>query len=285
MFTTIISTNELFENLSRLDWVLLDCRFDLSNPSWGYQDYLVSHIPGAVYADVNKHLSGTAHPTSGRHPLPNPTDFASQLNAWGINPSSQVVVYDTSYGAFASRAWFLMKLNGHNNVALLDGGFNKWLREYRPVFSATHANQSTSFPLPDILHFELTASAQEILNSLHNPAFSLIDARSKERFSGTVEPIDSIAGHIPGALNRFYGDNLNQDGTLKTPTQLFKEFSALLNGNSAQNAVVYCGSGVTACLHLIALEHAGLYGARLYPGSWSHWIKDPERPVATGLDE
>ncbi|MCX8023718.1 MAG: sulfurtransferase [Thermanaerothrix sp.] len=280
-YTTLISSQDLFSNLNRQDWVIVDCRFDLMQPEWGFLSYQESHIPGAIYADLDHDLSGLRTPLTGRHPLPEPDVFCQRLGQWGIDHTKQVVVYDTVGGAFAARLWWMLRLFQHEAVAVLDGGFNRWVHQGFPIEKGIHTNPPTTFHAQP--NWDLMVTTSEIEQHLRSPRFLLIDARAPERYRGETEPIDPVAGHIPGAVNRFHQDNLNSDGTFKSPVTLREEFTALLSDTPPDKVVVYCGSGVTSCHHLLAMEIAGLRGARLYVGSWSEWICDPSHPIATGI--
>jgi thiosulfate/3-mercaptopyruvate sulfurtransferase len=282
IFTTLISPQDVLSNLHRQDWVIVDCRFDLMQPEWGFLSYQEGHIPKAVYADLDRDLSGPRTPLTGRHPLPDPEVFCQRLSRWGIDHTKQVVVYDTVGGAFAARLWWMLRLFNHKAVAVLNGGFDHWVRQGYPVEKDIHT------PPPTIFHaqpnWDLMVTTLEIEQHLRRPRFLLIDARAPERYRGETEPIDPVAGHIPGAVNRFHQNNLNPDGTFKSPMTLREEFTALLGSTPPEQVVVYCGSGVTSCHHILAMEIAGLPGARLYVGSWSEWIRDPNHPVATGTE-
>lgn len=275
MFSTIISTGTLAENLADPDWTIVDCRFDLARPDWGFQAYQDNHIPGSVYAHLDHDLAGPITPRTGRHPLPDVQVIAKRLGAWGIGENTQVVVYDSAGGAFADRLWWELRFLGHDKVAVLDGGIPKWLREGRPVKSGVETRASVNFiPHP---RWNIIASADEVDSIRQDPNFVLIDARAAERYRGEYEPIDPVAGHIPGAINRFHGLNLGKDGTFLPPDTLRMQFEELLAGKKPDHVVVYCGSGVTSIHHILAMELAGLPGARLYPGSWSEWIRDDNR--------
>lgn len=280
MYTTLISTNDLAAHLHDPDWVILDCRFDTDDKNWGREDYQHYHIPGAVFADLEKDMCGAITPTSGRHPLPVPDFLVENFRRFGINKNSQVVVYDSATGGMAGRAWFLLKLYGHSSVALLDGGLPIWLAEGRETIDVVKKLPRGNFNgIPDM---KKVASLKEVRGLAEDPHGMLIDARSPERFRGEVEPIDAIAGRIPGAVNRFYGNNVDADGLFLPADVLKREFSTLLGKEKPENAVVYCGSGVTACHHLVAMAHAGLSLPKLYAGSWSEWIGDPSNPIAKG---
>ncbi len=276
MYATIISTEELSHHLADPGWAIIDCRFDLAKPDWGFNSYQEAHIPGAGYAHLDRDLAGPITPQTGRHPLPDVTEMASRLGSWGIGSNTQVVVYDTAGGAFADRLWWLLRFLGHKQAAVLDGGFPKWQRESRPVASGVERRAPATFiPHPD---GSMVADAAEVERIRQDPAFRLVDARTGERYRGEKEPIDPVAGHIPGAVNRFHGLNLSQEGVFLPPNVLRQEFAALLGSTPPENVVVYCGSGVTSIHHILAMELAGMPGARLYPGSWSEWIRDPKQP-------
>lgn len=279
-YTTLVPTDTLSAHLDDPQWVIVDCRFELKDPDWGPAEYQKAHIPGAVYAHLDHDLAGPVTHATGRHPLPDPEQFKIRLSSWGIDDGKQVVVCDTAGGAYAARLWWMLRRFGHTAVAVLDGGFPKWTREGRP----TRAGVETRAPA----QFEGTprvgwvAAAQEVDLIRLDPAYRLIDARTPVRFRGEQEPIDPISGRIPGAVNRFHGENLAPDGTFLPPDELRAQFEALLGGVPPERAVVYCGSGVTSAHHLVAMEHAGLKGARLYVGSWSEWIRDERRARAVG---
>jgi thiosulfate/3-mercaptopyruvate sulfurtransferase len=279
-YQTIISTQELFANLKSKDWVVVDCRFDLTAPDWGEEEFCVLHIPGAVYANTDNDLSGPKTPLTGRHPLPEPDAFCTTMRRLGISTETQVVVYDATSGSFASRLWFLLRFYGHFKVALLDGGFAQWHKQGLPIETGWNENKPGNFVgTPDI---KMITTTEEVETSIGRLNWKLIDARAPERFSGEQETIDAKAGHIPGAVNRFYGGNMDSEGFFVSAGQLKREFTDLLDGVSPENTVVYCGSGVTSCHHMVAMAIAGLPQPRLYPGSWSEWIRDPAHEIATG---
>jgi thiosulfate/3-mercaptopyruvate sulfurtransferase len=275
MYTTIVSTSLLHQNLGQPDWVVIDCRFDLQNPQWGFEDYQQAHIPGAAYAHLDNDLAAPVTPETGRHPLPDPEKMAERLGSWGVGSHSQVIVYDTSGGAYAARLWWQLRFLGHTNVAVLDGGFQKWQKEGRPVAQGQESHSPAVFtPTPQ---WQMIADVHTVDRIRADPEFLLIDARTPERYRGEREPIDPVAGHIPGAVNRFHGENLDMQGQFLSSNALHEQYVQLLGDTSSENVVAYCGSGVTSCHHLLAMEIAGLPGARLYPGSWSEWIRDPKR--------
>jgi thiosulfate/3-mercaptopyruvate sulfurtransferase len=275
-YSTLISTKILASHLNDPGWIIIDCRFDLSDPDAGYQDYLNSHIPGAIYAHLDHDLSGPISSTTGRHPLPDPDELINRFSTMGIDNQKQVVVYDTTGGSFAARLWCLLRAFEHYAVAVLDGGFPKWIKEERPTQQGIETYLPTQF-IGQFNH-EWYLNADEVEQIRTSSDYRLVDARTPERYHGEHEPIDPVAGCIPGAINRFHGHNLNPDGTFLPPEQVREEFQKLLGSVSPDRMVVYCGSGVTSCHHLLAMEYAGLTGAKLYAGSWSEWIRDPKRP-------
>ncbi|MGH8086045.1 MAG: sulfurtransferase [Lysobacter sp.] len=256
--------------------VVLDARVSLTDRSLGEANYRQSHIPGARFADLDRDLSDHSK-AGGRHPWPDAADFTAVLGRWGIRPDTQVVVYDGGDGALAAaRVWFLLRALGHRDVAVLNGGWAGWTALDLPVESAVPTVEPTRYPAS--FDSDRLLDAEQV--QVHLAAGGLlVDARAPERFRGEVEPLDKVAGHVPGAVNRPYGDNLRDD-RFKRPDVLAREFSDLLQGHPPEDVVVMCGSGVTACHHLLAMAHAGLHGAKLFTGSWSGWLEDPSRPVA-----
>jgi thiosulfate/3-mercaptopyruvate sulfurtransferase len=284
-FTTLVEANALRELVGKPGVVIIDCRFDLANPDAGCSAYLAGHIPGALYADLNRDLSSPVTASSGRHPLPSPQDFAATVRTLGIGSDTQVIVYDDSAGAFAARAWWLLRWLGHRAAAVLDGGLKAWLAaggalEPGAVSPATPAGHASRFtPQIDAGAVLDAAQVQMLLN---DPAFLLIDARAPERVAGAVEPIDPVAGHVAGAVNQPFSANLAPDGRFLPAADLRRLWEKRLGAKRPEHAAAMCGSGVTACHNLLALEVAGLSGAKLYAGSWSEWIRDPKRPIAQG---
>lgn len=280
MFKTLISTQELADHLNDTDWVLIDCRFDLADKEWGEEEYSHLHIPGAVYAHLEKDICGPITPTSGRHPLPDGKVFIAAMQRLGVNNNSQVVVYDATGGGMAGRLWWQLKFYGHEAVALLNGGLPKWLTEGRDTVGGIETNPMGDFTgTPDE---SMIISTEEMKTLMGSKKHAIIDARAPERFRGEVEPIDVVAGSIPGALNRFYSDNLDKNGQFLPAESLKTAFEALLGNLKPQEAVAYCGSGTTACHNLVAMAYAGLPMPRLYVGSWSEWIRNPNNPVGKG---
>ena len=282
MHTTLIEAADLARHVTDTNWVILDCRHDLLNPDAGRDGFAIGHIQNAQFANVDTDLSGPKVGADGkfhgRHPLPDRAALIETLRNWGINDNTQVVAYDAHGGMFASRVWWMLRWIGHSAVAVLDGGLAAWqsagLPLVTPVATRPHGNIAEK---PTLTHM---VSVADVVDNLTSKARTVIDARAPDRFRGENETIDPVGGHIPGAKNRFFKDNLGADGRFKPGTQLKQEFSTLVD--SAPHAILQCGSGVTACHNLLAMEVAGLHGAALYPGSWSEWCSDPARPVATG---
>ena len=279
MSTTLISVAELQDHLFDADWCVVDCRHDLMDVELGRRQYAQGHIPGAQFAHLDDDLSGSKTGTNGRHPLPPREELAAKFCAWGVDNSTQIVAYDASGGSFAVRLWWLARWLGHERVALLDGGWPLWLAQGGASSVELPARPPGRFAAAASL--EPVIDAQQLQAKLGSPPLLLVDARAAERYEGRVEPLDPVAGHIPGAVNRFWQNNL-ADGRFKPPATLLAEFEQLLAGRKPEQMVAHCGSGVTACHHLLAMRIAGLPGARMYPGSWSEWVADPSRPVATG---
>jgi thiosulfate/3-mercaptopyruvate sulfurtransferase len=279
-FTTLVSVEETAAHLRDPQWVICDCRHDLTDHSAGYRAYRAGHIPGARFLHLDADLSGPKTGLNGRHPLPHPSTFALRLGALGINYDSQVVAYDESGGVYAARLWWMLRWVGHAKVAVLDGGWPAWQRAKLPCTVEQPAVDPVSFsarPQP-----QQAVDSAQLLDGLRGNKTLVLDARSSERYRGENETLDPVAGHIPGAVNRFFKLNLGEDGRFKAPAALKNEFGALLDGHGPAEVVHQCGSGVTACHNLLAMEVAGLAGSRLYPGSWSEWVSDRRRPVATG---
>lgn len=277
-FSTLVSTETLGAHLG--DWAVVDCRFDLANEAWGREQYGAAHIPGAVYASLNDDLSGPRTGTNGRHPMPSDDALVAMLERLGIGNDTQVVAYDQDAGSYASRLWWLLRYAGHAAVAVLDGGFAKWAAEGRPVRSGQETRAHVRFQ--PSFNRNLVVTVGEVDSRRADGRTLLVDARGAERFEGRSETIDKVAGHIPGARNRFFRDNLGPDGTMLPPDALRTAFTGVLDGRLPKDAVMYCGSGVTACHNLLAMAHAGLDGSPLYTGSWSEWSSDPARPIEKG---
>lgn len=281
-WTTLIQPADLAAVLADDDVRIVDCRFDLAAPEAGQSAWEETRIPGAVYADLERDLSGTVRAATGRHPLPAVDDFIDWLGRNGIDRETRVACYDDAAGAFAARLWWLLHhWLGHPAVAVLDGGISRWRAEGWPLEEGEPvAPSATNYPpmTPAAVTVEADALVRE------ESGLQLVDARATERFRGDVEPIDPVAGHVPGALNRPFACNLDSDGRWRAPEALRAEWQGLLGDRTNESIVHMCGSGVTACHNVLAMEYAGLPGSRLYPGSWSEWIRDPARPVARGED-
>lgn len=283
MYTTLIAGEQLAQHLQDPGWVIVDCRFTLTEPEAGRRAWEAARIPGARYAHLDHDLSAPRTPSSGRHPLPDPTVFRATLAGWGIGDATQVAVYDDSFGAIAVRLWWMLRWIGHERVALLDGGLPVWKRKGLPLDSAPPvAVPAASAPAATAMREGLRVDTAFVEKICGDPAWRLIDARAEDRFAGEREPLDPVAGHIPGSINRNFEDNLALDGTWLPAAELRANFGELLAGTAPDHVVHSCGSGVTACHNLFAMEVAGLTGSRLYAGSWSEWITDPRRPVARG---
>lgn len=280
MHTTLIDVQTLASLLGAPGLVVVDCRFDLADTSRGETAYLEGHVPGAVYAHLDRDLSGPKTGANGRHPLPSPSVLASTLGRLGIDNQMQVVVYDQDTGMYASRLWWMLRWLGHDAVAVLDGGYAAWAAASMPVTSGTETPVPRTFTVA--LRPNLTVTADEVLPLARSSAARVVDARAPVRFRGEQEPIDPVAGHIPGAVNHFFMRSMGEDGRFKAADELRREWAASLGGADVSQVVCYCGSGVTACHDLLSLEVAGFPGAQLYAGSWSEWVADPARPVATG---
>jgi thiosulfate/3-mercaptopyruvate sulfurtransferase len=275
----LVTTHELAQHLADPQWVVFDVRHDLMDPERGRRAYAKAHVPGAYFLHVDDDLSGKKTGKNGRHPLPDIEDFAARMNERGVTPQTQVVVYDDLGGNFAVRLWWMLRWLGHERVALLDGGYPLWEREGRQVTKDVPPPRKGAFvPRP---REGATVDLDYVAEHREDPALKLIDARAAERFKGLQEPIDPVAGHIPGAVNRFWQKNLRPDGLFKAPEQLRKEYMEFLGATAPEQAVHMCGSGVTSCHNMFAMELAGIPAGRLYAGSWSEWCADPARPIAT----
>ena len=271
----LVSTEELAR---RPGWRVFDCRHDLLKPDLGEQQYRQGHIPGARFAHLDRDLSAPKNGKNGRHPLPDPAVFIAWLGAQGLTPADTVVCYDGGSGSMAARLWWLLRWVGHDAVAVLDGGYARWVKEGRPVTVEVPEFAATVYP--GKVRAPMSVDAAYVERHLRDAVH--VDARSPARWRGEAEPIDPEAGRIPGSLNRFSNDNLAPEGGFKPSAQLRREFEAVLAGRPADGAVHSCGSGVAACHNLLAMEIAGLRGGRLYGGSWSEWIADPARPRERG---
>jgi thiosulfate/3-mercaptopyruvate sulfurtransferase len=279
MHTTLVSVATLSAHLDDPNWLIVDCRFDLSDPSAGETAFAESHIPGAIYAHLDRDLSAPITPVTGRHPLPTPDAFAATLGRWGVGPSTQVIAYDADVGVYASRLWWMLRWLGHAPVAVLDGGLKAWTSAGLSTSTQVAKRAPTTFrPRPNRA---LWVDAGEVARYAQDSSWRVLDARAPERFQGIVEPIDSVAGHVPGARNHPFATNVAA-GRLASADELRQRFDASQAGVANERTIAMCGSGVTACHLLLAMTVAGKHDARLYPGSWSEWIRDPSRAIARG---
>jgi thiosulfate/3-mercaptopyruvate sulfurtransferase len=277
-FTTLISTAELAEHLVEPDWAVVDVRFSLTDHAIGERSYLAAHIPGAVYAHLERDLSSPQIVgKTGRHPLPPLAAITQTLSQWGIDNGTQVVVYDDNSGVYAGRLWWMLRWLGHDAVAVLDGDWRQWQREGRP----TRAGVETRPPRGFVAHArsELVVTAEEIEAQLGDPALRLYDARGADRFRGENETLDPVGGHIPGARSAPYAGNLDANGKMLPAAALRARFEELLGDTPAEDTIFYCGSGVSVANDILAVQHAGLGMPRVYVGSWSDWISNGQRPV------
>jgi len=279
MYSSLISPQAVNENIENPNWRFFDCRFVLIEPEKKQAEFIERHLPGATYAHLNRDLaSPPIVGKTGRHPLPKIGELSKTFSAWGINPTNQVIVYDDVGGAFAARLWWMLRWLGHDAVAVMDGGWQRWVKEERPVSADIFIPETVKFYVD--LQEHLSVSAEDVLNYIDNPEVRVFDARSRERFWGENETLDPVAGHIPGAVSAPFAGNLDSDGNWKSKPALRKIYLELLNGLPAEKAVTYCGSGVTACHNILSMSYAELGDSRLYSGSWSDWITVPERPIA-----
>ncbi|MDP2811024.1 MAG: sulfurtransferase [Rhodocyclaceae bacterium] len=282
MSDLLVSAADLAAHVDNPGWRIFDCRHDLQNTEYGAQAYAKGHIPGALFLHLDRDLSGPKTGKSGRHPLPDPPVFAARMSACGVGPDTQVVAYDNEGGVFAARLWWMLRhWLGHEKSAVLDGGLPGWKRAKQPLTAEVPVSPPADFVVRP--HAEGQVDAGRVLACIGASDILMLDARSEERFSGEQETIDPVGGHIPGAVNRFYFDNLDDAGCYFKPAgELREEFVQLLGGRLPGNVIQQCGSGVTACHNILAMEIAGLPGSTLYVGSWSEWCSDPSMPIATG---
>ena len=279
MHKTLVTPATLAQHVNDPSWIVIDCRFDLADPAKGEAAYRAGHIPGARYAHLDRHLSGAKTGTNGRHPLPDAEVLVRTFSELGIARHMQVVVYDADSSMYAGRLWWMLRWMGHDGVAVLDGGLARWQREGHLVRSGVESSTAVQFKGAPRPGWRLTVD--EVVTGLGDKARLLVDSRTPERYRGIGETLDKVGGHIPGAANYFFQQNLADDKTFKSPEEIKAQWAPILQGRDAKDVVVYCGSGVTACHNLLALEHAGIHGVKIFPGSWSEWSADPSRPVAT----
>ncbi len=286
-YTTIVSTQTLENNLNNPDWVIFDCRTSLADRSLGLKNYQENHIPNSFHCHLEKDLSSEITADSGRHPIPDFAELIVKLHAWGIGKNTQIVAYDDANGAYAVRLWWQLRAFGFNQVAVLDGGINQWIKEDREL--TQDIPQAVPKPEAEQFAFQLDPKAiistATIQQNIEDKSFTLIDARTPERFRGEQEPLDTVAGRVPGAINRAFQLNLDENGLFLPATELKQQYDDLLAEAeaSAENSIVnMCGSGVTACHNMLAMEITGITDSKLYVGSWSEWIRDEKRPIGTG---
>ena len=278
MYTTLIESDELPFIIDRPNTVIFDCRHELTDSEYGINSYNKGHIPNAIFASMDNSLSQKTNGKNGRHPLPELSAFTSWLGVCGVTQSTQVIAYDDAGGAYASRLWLLLKWLSHDAVAVLNGGLQAWISQGgNLVLDTPNQNSSETFE-PEFR--AILVDSDFILQHLDDEQTLVVDARSNDRFHGQNESIDPIAGHIPGAINRFFKDNLDSTGKFLAAKDLKKAFEAILGDNLEKTIIHQCGSGVTACHNLLAMEVAGIKNSKLYPGSWSEWISDPSRPIS-----
>jgi thiosulfate/3-mercaptopyruvate sulfurtransferase len=280
MHTTLVDPATLERHLGDPRWIVLDVRHELTQPSWGEEEYREEHIPGARFLHLDRDLSATKTGRNGRHPLPSASAAAATFGAAGIDATKQVVVYDQGPGAYAARCWWMLRWLGHDAVAVLDGGFDRWMRERRPITADAPVVAPASFRAR--VSLPVVGAGDVLADLARGPSTVVLDARSPERFRGEAEPFDPVAGRVPGAKNRPVAQNLAKDGTFKPAAELRAELAAMLGPRDGAQVIHMCGSGVTACHNMLAMAVAGLPAGRLYAGSWSEWCADPARPVAKG---
>jgi len=281
VYSSLINPQIVQDNLEEKNWRVFDCRFQLTKPEQKQDEFNISHLPKASYVSLENDLSGPQiSGKTGRHPLPAIEKLVEKFSSWGIDSSIQVIIYDDFGGAHAARFWWLLRWLGHDAVAVLNGGWPRWIRENRPISSEIFSNQQRQFKANQRENY--CVSAEKILENLNINEVCVLDARSNERFRGKKENIDPIGGHIPGAVSAPFLENLDEKRNWRSKSELRKMYLDLLDGSSVDHAISYCGSGITACHNILAMYYAGLGFARLYPGSWSEWINDPQRPFSTG---
>jgi len=282
-YTLLVDAFELQAHLNDENWAIVDCRFSLDDTERGQNDYVKAHIPGSVYAHLDRDLSGyVIRGKTGRHPLPDIAALADTFSKWGIDSSTQVVVYDDAAGTMAARLWWLLNWMGHRNVALLDGGWRAWKEAGLPARSGVETRTPRRFEPHEVAGAYVTAEQVQKFSS--DSRYAILDARSGPRFRGEIEPIDPVAGHIPGAISAPCEENVTPEGRFLSPEALRRRFEKLMKSVPPENVICYCGSGVTAAHNIFALAYSGLGAARLYAGSWSEWITDPTRRIATGME-
>jgi len=280
-YTTTVSTQTLEENIENPDWLIIDCRSSLTDHNAGFNAYTEGHIPNSFFANLEDDFSSPIDSHSGRHPLPDFDKLTNKLGSWGINKDTQVIAYDDASGAYAVRMWWQLRSFGHNKVAILDGGINQWTKEQRGLSTEVPEKSAAG---PYDVHFDSSSvtTTEQIQSNISENTFTLLDARTPERYRGEAEPIDTVAGRVPGAVNRAFQLNLNEEGLFLSPEELKQQYQPIVDSAINKEIVHMCGSGVTACHNMLAMEIAGFDTTKLYVGSWSEWIRDSKRPIATG---
>lgn len=282
-YDILISVDEAAGHIGDAAWLFVDCRYTLGDQGKGRRDYEAGHLPGAFFASLDDDLASPHVPgRTGRHPLPDKADWANTLSGWGIDPSTQIVAYDAGVGqSAAGRLWWMLKWAGHDRVAVLDGGVPQWVAAGQPLATSSSSHRQARRFEPR-WRDDMQVGAAEVAARLAAGSATVLDARAAERFRGEVEPIDPVAGHIPGAVSAPYAANIGPDGRMAPAPLLVERFDALAPGRRGEDVIFYCGSGVSAIQSVLAFAHAGRGIPRLYPGSWSEWVTDPSRPVARG---
>ena len=278
-YKTIISADNLIKNINNKDFIIFDCRCDISDSSYGINAYNEGHIENSIFVDVDHDLASEKTANSGRHPLPDPELLSEKLSQWGMANNKQAIVYDDAGGAFAGRMWWILKWLGHSDVAVLDGALGGWMSSGGKLSSKPTIFERDVFnpSIKDDMH----VSIQDVEDAQYKMSKLILDARSKERYLGIKDEVDPVAGHIPGAISHPLGQNLDKNGHFKSPEELRHIFNKLLGDTSSSDIISMCGSGITACHNILALEMSGIKGVPLYVGSWSEWITDKNRPIAT----
>jgi thiosulfate/3-mercaptopyruvate sulfurtransferase len=278
-YKTIISSDILKNNIDNKDFIIFDCRCDVKDSAYGIQAYTEGHIPNSIFVDIDSDLASEKTVTSGRHPLPDADTLSEKLSQWGLNSSKQAVVYDDAGGAFAGRMWWVLKWLGHTNVAVLDGALGGWMASGGKLTDGNTVFERSVFT--SNTQDDMYVSINDVEDAQYKMDKLIIDARSKERYLGIKDPVDPIAGHVPGAISYPLGQNLDKKGHFKSAEELKHSFSKLIGETESSDIISMCGSGITACHNILALEIAGIRGIKLYVGSWSEWIMDKSRPIAT----
>ena len=278
-YKTTISEKDLKNNISNNDFIIFDTRCDIKDSGYGIDSYTEGHIENSIFVDVDTDLASEKQQGTGRHPLPKVETFCDKLSHWGMDNNKQVVIYDDAGGAFAGRMWWMLRWLGHEDVAVLDGGLNSWVKNGNKLITSPTLFKKSYFE--PTINNEMIATLRDVENAQHVLNTILLDARSKERYEGISDPVDPIAGHVPGAISHPLGPNLDRTGKFKDKEELKHNFDKISHDLKEKEIISMCGSGITACHNILALEIAGIKNAKLYVGSWSEWITDPNRTVVT----